>query len=137
MKTLLAIAATVTAAGALSLSAPSASASDLIRDLGDGRALVVDYQGKPPFKRRIVATQSLSAAQLAKLDRATVRAATSRSHRGSLSASFRGKPPYRRAVTAATPQTDVEFARFEEQIEQDKPAASRGAPGKSLPFRRR
>lgn len=114
-----------------------ASAGETVRDLGDGRALVVDFSGKPPFSRKIVAIKSLNASQARRLAGEATSASLGRAQSGPRGAGFGAKPPFRKRVSSQRAQSDVSFARFEEQPARDKSKVRRGPPGKSLPARRR
>ncbi|MGA0935941.1 MAG: hypothetical protein ACO3R5_12540 [Pseudohongiellaceae bacterium] len=118
-------------AGALFLGANGAAAQTVVTPTADGDLRVVDYSGKPPYKRSIIrAEDSADFARFETLQE-TVLVATSTSRRmGPLGKSL---PRQRASLERVLESQIAQFARFEES---DSPASTRrwrGAPGKGLP----
>lgn len=124
-----------------SLSAASAAHADTsFRQLDGDRVMVTDFSGKPPFERRIVSIDELSAADQAKLESPAPSAAlVGAASPGIAAAGLRSRPPFRRDASVESAQA-ARFARFEEVSETEtaketETVKRRGAPGK--PFSRR
>ncbi len=121
----------------MAISVANVSATETVRDLGDGRALVVNFAGKPPFSRKIVAIESLTAGQLRQLAGETDQARLAQTVNGPRGSLFGAKPPFHKRAAAERVESDVSFARFEEQPATAPSKARRGPPGKSGALRRR
>jgi len=116
----------------LALSALPAAA-DSVRQLSGDTLQVVDFQGKPPFKRRTVSAQS-NPAEFARLE-----ALRDAQPRPLFASEQRGAPgknlPRQSQRVSSEPGELAEFARFEESAEPSAASARhwRGAPGKGRP----
>lgn len=132
----LTVAATI-AAGVFAASA--VSADTVVRRLDDNSLLVVDYSGKPPFKRQVVALDELSSTELARFELMTrpVEIDSSRIGETITVVEFRGKPPYKRQVIEIDATNAAQFAQFEEvsEVAEQRPLRPR-FPGKQFPVRR-
>jgi hypothetical protein len=122
-----------------SLAASKAAADPVMRQIDENTVSITDYKGKPPFRRRIVNIDDLSASEFARFEELGSEVAVDRSRIGETVTvvDYRGKPPFRRSVVEIDESNVVEFARFEEVTEdaEDRPRR-RGAPGKGFPVRR-
>lgn len=127
------IASVAVAVGGSTLATNDASADPVIRQIDDDRVSIVDYRGSPPFRRRIVRLDSLSAAERARVvPLPSGRDSNSDSAPGGelvRVVDFRGAPPFRRSAVRVEEST-VELARFEEVLERDRPRRTRGPFGK-------
>ena len=126
--------------GIVGIATPTgASADQLIGSLSDGHAQVVDFSGKPPFRRTAIDASRLTAEERDRLE-----ALDDAPRQRSLTATARvagdrGRPPYRRDLDTSTDAQSgaARFARFEEQAAAVGRSGRRGPPGKRFPFRHR
>jgi hypothetical protein len=121
--------------GALSVS--DAVAEKVIRQIDENTVSITNFSGKPPFQRRIVAIDNLSAAEFARFEEMRAEPAVDASRIGETITvvDYRGKPPFSRRVVEIDETNAVEFARFEEVTEVERPLRPRFA-GKRFPVRR-
>jgi hypothetical protein len=121
-------AATAAVAAALIGSwAGMAGAADNDKSVVEGeRVWIVDYSGRPPFKRRAV-----TAAEFARFEEAKRSEAPKVGERVRV-VNYQGRPPFRRQLVEIDENDVAEFARFEET----KPASTErrrfGPPGKGF-----
>ena len=117
-------------ASVLTLASAGLSAQTVVNETSDGDLMVVDYKGKPPFRRQVVsAGDSADFARFEELQD-TVLVVTSASRRS-------GPPgkslPAQQARFERIPEADIsQFARFEE-TDAGSTRMWRGAPGKGRP----
>jgi hypothetical protein len=106
-------------------------AGPVIRQIDEERVRVVDYSGKPPFRRQIVRIDELNAAQFARFEETAREASIDRSRLGERVrvVNYRGKPPFQRRTVTIDESNVAQFARFEETIER-QPPRRRGPFGK-------
>ena len=112
----------VALAAAAALTAPAISqAADSNAGADEGARLVTDFSGKPPFKRRVVASDSAEADTVpAVAEEGPVQVVD-----------FRSAPPFKRRVVDADEIETADFARFEETDDAaDDRSRRRGPPGK-------
>lgn len=118
-------------AGAMFLGANGAAAQTVVSQTADGDLRVVDYSGKPPYKRSIIRAEDT--AEFARFEalQDTVLVATSTSRR----AGPPGKSlPRQQASFERVPESQIaQFARFEESDSAAGTRRWRGAPGKGIP----
>jgi hypothetical protein len=131
---------TVAAALAVGAFASSAASADsVVRRIDENRVLVVDYRGRPPFKRQVVELDALSSTELARFELMARPAEVDSARIGETITvvDFRGKPPYKRQVIEIDAANVAQFARFEEVTEEvrERPLRPR-FPGKQFPLRR-
>src|SRR5690606_34377512 len=104
------------------------------------RVMITDFSGKPPFKRRVVSVDTLSATELARFEEAVGAASTvdeGRIGERVTVVDFRGRPPFKRKTIEIDAANVTELARFEEVSEERAEAPRRPrAPGKTYPVRR-
>lgn len=113
---------------ALSMGATSASAQTVVNTTASGDLQVVDYSGKPPFKRRTISSEDAADFQRFEAINDTVLVATSSPRR--VGAPGKSLPRQVRSFERV-PTADIsQFARFEETTDSDSPRMWRGAPGK-------
>ena len=126
------------AALTLGVAAPLAAAETIVKQVDANSVLVVDYSGRPPFKRRVVEIDALSATELARFEEriGPVEVDASRIGERISIADYRGKPPFRRRSVEIDASNAVEFARFEESDEGDTRPFRPRFPGKQFPVRR-
>ncbi|GGW74698.1 hypothetical protein [Alteromonas halophila] len=86
-------------------------------EAGNAKVQVVDTQGKPPFKRKLVDAPVKDVAQLEATD--VVKTVKKR-----VVVSYQGKPPYTRR-TIEVPVQDI--AQFEDASEPDSGASKKGS----------
>lgn len=117
--------------GILALGCSVLSAQTVVNETSTGDLMVIDYSGKPPFKRKLVRSQDR--AEFARFEsiQNTVLVSTSASRRS-------GPPgknlPAQQARFERVPEADIsQFARFEETDKAGSSRMWRGAPGKGRP----
>lgn len=117
--------------GVLTLASAGLSAQTVVGETAGGDLMVVDYKGKPPYKRRIVSADN--SAEFARFEalQDTVLVTTSAGRRS-------GPPgkslPLQQARVERVPEADIsQFARFEETGAAGSTRMWRGAPGKGRP----
>jgi hypothetical protein len=126
------------AALALGVATPLVAAGDtVVKQIDANSVLVVDYSGRPPFKRRVVALDDLSVTELARFEEVTEPVVdTSRLGEKITVVDYRGKPPFKRRVEEIDASNAAEFARFEETTEVDERPIRPRFSGKQFPARR-
>lgn len=121
----------LTIASVFTLATASLSAQTVVSETPEGDLRVVDYKGKPPFKRKTISAKD--SAEFARFEalNETVLVATSASRR----AGPPGKSlPRQQARFERVPEADIsQFARFEETDAAGSTRMWRGAPGKGRP----
>jgi len=118
----------LTMASALLLVSAAASAQTVANTTSNGDLQVVNYSGKPPFKRKTVSPGDADFERYQTFEE-TVLVATSRPRR----AGPPGKSlPVQQTRFDRVPEADIsQFARFEETDSAGSARMFRGAPGKS------
>lgn len=117
-------------AATLGLTASAASLAEDADEQGARRALVTDFSGKPPFKRRYEQVPAAEA-EFARFEE--TRSADSPDVGEKIRVvDARGRPPFKRSVVEIDESNVVEFARFEEVAEPSQPARRPGPPGKGF-----
>ena len=121
----------LTVAGILTFTCAGLSAQTVVRESTNGDLKVIDFNGKPPFKRRTISAED--SAEFARFETIndTVLVATSASRRS-------GPPgkslPAQQARFERVNEADIsQFARFEESDDAGSTRMWRGAPGKGRP----
>ncbi len=133
------LAAGASGAALLAAAAGAAQASEAVASLGQERVMITEFQGKPPFKRRVTSRAALSTVEIARLEPVAERVAVDESRIGERvrTVDFRGKPPYPRRFVEIDAANVVELARLEPvTTEESAPLAPPRFPGKHLPGRR-
>lgn len=120
-----------TAFGMAALLSAGAFAQVSVREAGNGDLIVVDYKGKPPFKRQVISADERADFARFEAINDTVLVATSNSRRA-------GPPgknlPLQQARFERVPQDQVvNIARVEETDGAGATRMWRGAPGKGRP----
>lgn len=121
-----------------SAAAGPAVADPVMRQIDENRVSITDFNGKPPFRRRIVDIADLTEAEFARFEEIAAEPAIAEDRIGTTVrvVDFEGKPPFRRKVVEIDETNVTEFARFEEVEEPAERPRRRGAPGKGFPFGR-
>lgn len=121
-----------------SIAASKAAADPVYRQIDENTVSITDFSGKPPFRRRIVKIDDLTAAEFARFEEVAGDIAVDGSRIGQTVTvvDFRGKPPFRRSTVQIDEDNLAEFARFEEVTETADKPRRRGPPNKGFPFRR-
>ena len=132
------LAAGAGAAVLLASAASTAQSSEAVTSLSQEQVMITEFQGKPPFKRRVVSRDALSAVEIARLEPVIENIAVDQSRIGErvTLVDYRGKPPYARRTVEIDASNVVELARLEPAA-ADAPAriAPPRFPGKHLPGR--
>ena len=127
------------AAALLAATAGTATAAESVTALKDGRVMITDFSGKPPFKRRVLSPDDLATTELARFEEVDGADAANQGLIGEQVrvVDFRGKPPFKRRVVEIDASNVTELARFEPVSGEraDAPARPR-FPGKPFPLRR-
>ena len=120
------VALTTAAALCLGISLPACATEPVAADT----VWVVDYSGRPPFKRQRVQAPAAEA-EFARLEEELPELG-----KRVQVVDFSGRPPYRRTWVTVDAQNQAEFARFEEVSDDDARPKRRGPPGKGMGYRR-
>src|SRR5690606_21969764 len=125
--------ATGVGAAALIAAAGTATASDAVTGLKDGRLMITEFGGHPPFKRRVVSRNELSTTELARFEEVGGAADQDRIGERVTVVDFRGKPPFKRRVVEIDASNVTELARFEPVSEPTAAPLRPRFPGKQFP----
>ena len=112
------------------------SASESLAPLTGDRVMITEFNGKPPFKRRIVSADTLPATELARFEPQSERAAgEGRRVERVRVVDWRGKPPFKRSIVEVDTADVTELARFEPAGDVRVAPARPRFPGKRFPLR--
>jgi len=118
-------------AGLCALATGGVSAQSVVGQTPEGDLLVVDYQGKPPYKRRIISAQdSAEFARYEAINNSVVVTTGSERRNGPAGKSL---PAQFARVQRVNEAELSQFARFEETDSTGSKRMWRGAPGKGRP----
>lgn len=112
---------------------PAVSAQTIVKQIDDDTLQVIDYRGKPPFKRQIISLSDTNAAEFARFEE-RVETSPKPFSGTARRAGPQGKSvPYARQGVSGQPEEIAEFSRFEETDGQAAKSHRlwHGAPGKS------
>lgn len=117
----------------LGVTALPAAGDTTVRRIDNDTLMVIDYSGKPPFKRRFV-DQGESPVEFARFEEMTDGTLTVGAVSRRSGPPGKSLPGQRARVTSDAGEI-AEFARFEESGEESSsPRMWRGAPGKGRPL---
>ena len=112
---------------AIALISTPLSAQTVVREVANGDLLVVNYSGKPPFKRQTVSRDHALYARYAALNESVMIASATTDRAGPPGKSL----PAQSARMERIPEAEItRFARFEETDRAGQSRMWRGAPGK-------
>jgi hypothetical protein len=110
------ISVAVTAAFMLTVAGTATAGAQVYRALGGDRVEITTFDGKPPYNRRIVKLQDLSAAERARFEAKYADRPIDRTRLGEKVrvVDRSGKPPFSQRIVTVSEESAAEFARFEE-----------------------
>ena len=117
-------------AGLCALATSGVSAQTVIGKTPDGDLRVVDYKGKPPYKRRIISVQDAEFARFEEINNSVVVTTGSDRRNGPAGKAL---PAQFARVQRVNEAELSQFARFEETESTGSKRMWRGAPGKGRP----
>ncbi len=126
-------------AAALMAATGSATADEAVTELKNGRVMITEFSGHPPFERRVLSRGDLSATELARFEEVSPVGAADESRIGErvTVVGFRGHPPFKRRVVEVEASNVTELARFEPVTEERAAPRRSRFPGKPFPLRPR